>query len=674
VTPDELGPLRITAALAAWCGLFALVVAKLLSPTPAIVAGVVVAVVSLTCSMYGGTAARQLRRQVSFVALVAVLVYVFLHLSGAHDPAALSHTLPPLLIGVLTAQGLTADKRHDVMLSVTVGEFMIVLAAGVAPTPALAAPLLIGWALAIVALVQSHQLHAADCSAPGLRSNARGRAATVAPTAAAVALAVAVGLVLFLLVPHPSEKAAQRRLRATIGAGQPGQAGRPGRSLGHYSSGALDMRTRGDLGNRPIAEVPASSPQLWRSRIYDTYDGVRWTADEGRGVAIGQGRIELPPDPLDEGVAPKGRRRTDDVRTLAGFDGLVLAPGTPVALDTSGRAAILGASQLLVQDRGGFTVTSALPETDAVVLAAAGGDDSVDGRWLQLPDRLPARVTALAGELTGSTPSRPAAVQAVSDYLAANKTYDVNSPVPPAGADAVDDFLFNSKTGFCEQFAAAEVVLLRASGIPSRMATGYGYGADQANGRRLFTSANLHAWVEVWYPGVGWSPADPTPPLVQAAAKPKVSTYNRVVQWIKKALSSPRRRLALAAFIVLLGAACFALVLLRRRRRSVVVATGTSSALAGALFTAFARLESALAADGRPRAPAETLAELERRLGADAAGRRALATLELACYSPHTVQHEDARAAAHAFEQLAASILAANAARGQLAGSIGVRR
>jgi hypothetical protein len=319
-------------------------------------------------------------------------------------------------------------------------------------------------------------------------------------------------------------------------------------------------------------------------------------------------------------------------------------------------------------------VTSALPETDPAALAAAGGDDEIDGRWLQLPSALPARVRSLAAEITGGAPSRPAAVQAVSDYLAANKTYDLNSPVPASGADAVDDFLFNSGTGFCEQFAAAEVVLLRTQGIPARMATGYGYGAVQSSGRKLFTSGNLHAWVEVWYPGIGWSPTDPTPPSVQAASNPHLSAWARLVRWVQKTLSTTRGRLVLAALILLVGAVCFGIVALRRRRRRGLEPVGSSAALASALLTAFARLESALAADGRPRAPSETLAELERRLGADAAGRRALATFELALYSPLHVPHDDARAAAHAFEQLAASILAAHAARGQLADSIGVPR
>ncbi|MEP7053877.1 MAG: transglutaminaseTgpA domain-containing protein [Actinomycetota bacterium] len=684
---DQLAPLRITATLAAWCGLAALVLAGLLSPAAAFAAAVLVAGVSLSCSMLRSPAAAQLRKQLSFGTLVAALLFVGFHLRGSRDASSLAHTLPPLLIGVLTAQGLGSDKRHDVMVSLALGEFMIVLAVGVSPATApVAIPMVLGWVLAIVALVQSHHFHSADCSAPALESSSTERPPMLGPAATAAALAVAIGMLIFLLVPHPSGTSAQRRLRNRSGVAGPGNtdpgSGARGRSAGHYSRENLDMRVRGKLGSTPVAEVPADSPQLWRSRIYDVYDGVHWTAEEVRFATLGPGRVRLPADPWDGGVAPTGPVRTDAVRTLAGFDGLILAPGTPVEITSGGRATTLGAAQVFIDTRGGYVVTSVLPQTNPATLASApigSTPDSTDdfgsfGHPQQLPPGLPDRVGALAREITRGESSRPAIVQAISTYLGAHKTYDVNSPVPASGADSVDDFLFNSQTGFCEQFAAAEVVLLRTIGIPARMATGYGYGANQANHRRLFTTGNLHAWVEVWYPGIGWSPTDPTPPAVQAAAGPHVSAFTRFVRWVQKLLAKRRNQFVLAAVIALVLAAGFGIAWLRRRRRTPAPATASPAALASSLLTAFARLESALAADSRPRAPAETLAELERRLGADAAGRRALATLELACYSPQQVKPEEARAAAQAFEQLAGSILAAHAARGQLADSIGVRR
>ena len=116
----------------------------------------------------------------------------------------------------------------------------------------------------------------------------------------------------------------------------------------------------------------------------------------------------------------------------------------------------------------------------------------------------------LSAELVAGAPTRYDAVLAVERYLRANATYRLDSPVPPRGQDAVDHFLFEARTGFCEQFASAEAVLLRAAGIPARLATGFSGGSGTADGR-LLKAADAHAWVEVWYPGVGWAASDRRP-------------------------------------------------------------------------------------------------------------------------------------------------------------------
>jgi hypothetical protein len=43
----------------------------------------------------------------------------------------------------------------------------------------------------------------------------------------------------------------------------------------------------------------------------------------------------------------------------------------------------------------------------------------------------------------------------------------------PLGRDDVDSFLFDTRQGFCEHFAAAFVVTMRAAGVPARVVTGY---------------------------------------------------------------------------------------------------------------------------------------------------------------------------------------------------------
>ena len=55
-------------------------------------------------------------------------------------------------------------------------------------------------------------------------------------------------------------------------------------------------------------------------------------------------------------------------------------------------------------------------------------------------------------------------------------------------------------------------VMLRALGIPSRVAVGFTQGSlDPKSGTYSVTTADAHAWVEVLFPGYGWIPFEPTP-------------------------------------------------------------------------------------------------------------------------------------------------------------------
>ncbi|WP_299774152.1 DUF3488 and transglutaminase-like domain-containing protein [uncultured Pseudoteredinibacter sp.] len=75
----------------------------------------------------------------------------------------------------------------------------------------------------------------------------------------------------------------------------------------------------------------------------------------------------------------------------------------------------------------------------------------------------------------------------------------------------VDDFLFSRKRGYCEHFASAFVVLMRAADIPARVVLGYQGGQWNEEEKYLLVSqADAHAWAEVWLPEQGWTRVDPT--------------------------------------------------------------------------------------------------------------------------------------------------------------------
>lgn len=76
---------------------------------------------------------------------------------------------------------------------------------------------------------------------------------------------------------------------------------------------------------------------------------------------------------------------------------------------------------------------------------------------------------------------------------------------------AIDEFWLDRKLGFCEHFAAAYVVVMRALDVPARVVTGYqGLDPTPVDGYRIVRQSYAHAWAEFWQPGVGWVRADPT--------------------------------------------------------------------------------------------------------------------------------------------------------------------
>jgi transglutaminase-like putative cysteine protease len=82
---------------------------------------------------------------------------------------------------------------------------------------------------------------------------------------------------------------------------------------------------------------------------------------------------------------------------------------------------------------------------------------------------------------------------------------------PPLGRDSVDDFLFQTKSGFCEHFSSAFVVMMRAAGVPARVVTGYQGGEiNPIDGYMIVRQSDAHAWAEVWMDDDGWVRVDPT--------------------------------------------------------------------------------------------------------------------------------------------------------------------
>jgi transglutaminase-like putative cysteine protease len=417
----------------------------------------------------------------------------------------------------------------------------------------------------------------------------------------------------------------------------------------------VDLRARGRLSDEVAFRVRATQATLWRAQAFDAYDGVTWTIDDDRTRPMQPqdetGSSVMPPDLFRRNfgfTAPSvSLTQTFYVDTpqpnvlfAAAVPAQVYFPSSTLAVDRYGSIR----APFLLDEGLVYSVVSQVPVTTPALLravssgaypAAPSAQPKVAERYLQLPAGLPSRVGDLARSITAGATSEYDRVVAIESWLRRNTVYDLDVPRDPAGVDAVDHFLFETRRGFCEQIASSMAVMLRTIGIPTRLVTGFGPGArNPLTGYVEVRQSDAHAWVEVFYPLVGWVAYDPTfgVPSVSDGSGPRFITGEALAalgrfvssitpEPVKHALAAAARLVrdaggALArAWPVALGIAALAgLVPLgvrrwRRRRRSGPRPTGAAAA--------FASVVAALGATGHRRADHETPSEYLRGLATD---------------------------------------------------------
>lgn len=161
-----------------------------------------------------------------------------------------------------------------------------------------------------------------------------------------------------------------------------------------------------------------------------------------------------------------------------------------------------------------YSVSGAASIATAEDLMAAGTDYPawVTARYLrELPSSVTPRTIQLAAELAPGNLTPYERAVAIERYLRQTIVYDETVSEPPEGADIVDYVLFERQRGYCEYYASAMAVMLRSVGVPARVVVGYYPGDwDAERGGYLYLQKNAHAWVEVFFPGYGWIPFEPT--------------------------------------------------------------------------------------------------------------------------------------------------------------------
>jgi transglutaminase-like putative cysteine protease len=161
---------------------------------------------------------------------------------------------------------------------------------------------------------------------------------------------------------------------------------------------------------------------------------------------------------------------------------------------------------------GNYTEQADLTLPSPQELESAGVDyTGVGAKYRQISGVSPL-VRNLARQITSNASSEFDMTQDVYNFFrgpGSGFTYSTATG-PSVTGDPLVDFLFKNKTGFCEQYSTAMAVMLRALGIPTRVAIGFTDGYP-SQGRHVITSQDAHAWDEVYFPGYGWVTFDPTP-------------------------------------------------------------------------------------------------------------------------------------------------------------------
>lgn len=268
-----------------------------------------------------------------------------------------------------------------------------------------------------------------------------------------------------------------------------------------------------ELRDDPVLRVTADglddfelSNLYWRGLTYDRYTGRGW-------ANTGDRRVRRPPQPAER--EQLGPAVTQQIKLLAEAGPLRYAAARPVQVDVGATWVTRGEDDLVgwYADVESYTVVSRPTVASAEELRQAPTQYPrwVTERYLQLPLDLPDRVTDRAREIVGegATPyGKAVAIEAAMRDV----RYSLEVGPPPPDRDIVDYFLFDMEAGYCDYFATAMTVLSRAVGVPARIAIGYAMGTyDEALGAYVVTRLDAHAWVEVYFPGIGWVPFEPTP-------------------------------------------------------------------------------------------------------------------------------------------------------------------
>jgi protein-glutamine gamma-glutamyltransferase len=318
----------------------------------------------------------------------------------------------------------------------------------------------------------------------------------------------------------------------------------------NHSYGPLDWPREGTT----LLDVRSNEPLYWKASVLDRFDGFTWQrADASDPLAASErlARRRAPGSQLAESNRQWLTQASFEVEALESE--LVVGTGTTMAVQGMGEVARSRDGTLTATPGTGlaggdeYSIVSYVPQPTPAELRGAPGryparrfaDQVLVGLPTALAPRaamaMPlwgerdeaadtvveaspyAQMYGLARQLTAGAQHPYDATLAIEQHLSASYDY---TPIVDEATHPLAAFLERDKAGYCQQFAGTMALMLRMVGIPSRVVSGFAPGGfDSGRGVYEVRDYDAHAWVEVYFRGIGWVTFDPTPAAAPAASR-----------------------------------------------------------------------------------------------------------------------------------------------------------
>jgi hypothetical protein len=293
-----------------------------------------------------------------------------------------------------------------------------------------------------------------------------------------------------------------------------------------------------------VLEVRSPRPLYWKASVLDDFVNDHWQARPVPQEFYGNGTDTIG---IPDSLRPTRALRPEPgdvielkVKVLGLADPHLISTGQPLSwtLDHSEKATLnVDGTATLESDVAKdeeYTVRAYAPDPEPKALAAAGTvypavvrdsiriGNGIIPIWGSGSTALPVSLPQSYIDASQQVWERSGAVEARNPYEAVvtteayfrSKPFSYNvAPTYRPGRPLLVDFMTRSHEGYCQMFSASMALVLRLHGIPARVAVGFTTGREQNPGRGdyVINDRNAHAWVEVYFPGYGWLPFDPTP-------------------------------------------------------------------------------------------------------------------------------------------------------------------